>query len=44
MTDTPSPPPEWKAAAARAGTELGLGTDFAGLDAAAWERVCRRAG
>ncbi|MHB2207863.1 hypothetical protein [Methylobacterium sp. CM6257] len=44
MTDTPSPPPEWTAAAARAGTELHLGTDFAGMDAAAWEQVCRRVG
>ncbi|MBE7246689.1 MAG: hypothetical protein INR63_17235 [Actinomycetospora chiangmaiensis] len=44
MTDTPFPPPGWAEAATRAGTELGLGTDFTALDATAWERVCRRAG
>lgn len=44
MTDTPFPPPGWAEAATRAGTELGLGTAFAEMDAPAWERVCRRAG
>ena len=44
MIDTPSPPPGWAEAATRAGTDLGLGTDFAGMEADAWARVCRRAG
>ncbi|MCJ2048580.1 hypothetical protein [Methylobacterium sp. J-070] len=44
MTDTSSVPPGWAEAAARAGTELGLGTAFAVMDPEAWEQVCRRAG
>ena len=44
MTDTSSPPPRWAEAAARAGTELGLGSAFALMDPASWDRVCRRAG
>ena len=44
MTDTSSPSPGWAEAAARAGTELGLGSAFALMDPASWDRVCRRAG
>ncbi|SDN66646.1 hypothetical protein SAMN05216360_11070 [Methylobacterium phyllostachyos] len=44
MTDTPSPPPGWAEAAVHAGTELGVGSAFAGMDAADWDRVCRRTG
>ena len=44
MTDTPSPPPGWAEAAVRAGTELGVGSAFAGMDATDWDRVCRRTG
>lgn len=42
--ETPSPaPPAWIAAATRAGAELGLGSAFSGMDAAAWDRVRVRA-
>ncbi|MGH1590392.1 hypothetical protein ACRBEV_21210 [Methylobacterium phyllosphaerae] len=44
MTDSPSPPPGWTEAAAGAAAELGLGTDFAALDAQDWARLCRRSG
>ncbi|GJE14396.1 MULTISPECIES: hypothetical protein [Methylobacterium] len=44
MIDTSSPPPGWAEAVARAGTELGLGTAYAVMDPATWDRVRRRAG